>query len=221
MKILIISHELVSAIRVKNFLKEENLSADFKVFQNEEEILNFVSEQARNFRAIIFDRLNYDLLKIFVAAKESSCFFLIKNMDSVLLEEKIEGEIVLKFYFSPINYRLLTDDIKALALVKDYLHDELISLDKIALNLNTRVITNGCLEIFLRNKEFELLLYMARNKGRILSRINILENVWDMNSNLMTNTVDVHISRLRKILEKDFGVLSLIKTIPCSGYMLS
>jgi DNA-binding winged helix-turn-helix (wHTH) protein len=222
MKILIISNDLLSALRVKNFLKEENLDCDFKIFSDERELLIAVPLLAKNYRAFVFDRIKYDLLKIYDLARESCCFFIVNDFNKVVMRENVcENDLVLKFYFSPVNYRLLSDDIKSLALVKDYLIDELVTLDNVALNLNTRVITDGEREIFLRNKEFELLLYLARNRGRLLSRVNILENVWDMNSNLMTNTVDVHISRLRKILKEYFGISSMIRTVPCSGYILS
>lgn len=221
MKTLIISGELLSALRVKNFLKEENLDCDFKIFSEEQELLVAIGVLAKNYRALVFDRVKYDLLKIFDLTRESCCFFIVNNFDEVVMKEEISDNFVLKFYFSPVNYALLSDDIKSLALVKDYLIDELVTFDNVALNLNTRVITDGEQEIFLRNKEFELLLYLARNRGKLLSRVNILENVWDMNSNLMTNTVDVHISRLRKILKQYFGISSLIRTVPCSGYIMS
>ena len=220
MKILIVSNELLSAMRVKNFLKEETLVSDLKVFSNEDELIAILPELSDTYGVIVFDRIKFDLLKVFDSAKASSCFFIVNNFEENLMQIKISSEMVLKFYFSPVNYQFLADDIKSLALVKDYLVDELIALEGIALNINSRVITNGEKEVFLRNKEFELLLYLARNRGKILTRVNILENVWDMNSSLMTNTVDVHISKLRKILRQYFGILSLIKTVPCSGYMI-
>jgi two-component system copper resistance phosphate regulon response regulator CusR len=74
-------------------------------------------------------------------------------------------------------------------------------------------------EVHLRNKEFALLHFMMLNKGRVLSRTDILENVWDRNANMMTNTVDVHISTLRKKIEK-VSKRRFIHTIPCLGYIL-
>jgi DNA-binding response OmpR family regulator len=54
--------------------------------------------------------------------------------------------------------------------------------------------------------------------GKLLTRNTILEDVWDQNTNLMTNTVDVHVSQLRKKIKKYTG-MSYIKTIPCLGYV--
>jgi two-component system, OmpR family, copper resistance phosphate regulon response regulator CusR len=70
----------------------------------------------------------------------------------------------------------------------------------------------------LRNKEFSLLHYLMINRGKVLTRMNILENVWDRNINMMTNTVDVHISQLRKKIG-DGDDSAYIHTVPCTGYI--
>lgn len=72
--------------------------------------------------------------------------------------------------------------------------------------------------IFLRNKEFCLLEYFMRNAGRVVSRTQILEDVWDRNICCPTNTVDVHVSALRRKLQ-DLQCKKLIKTIHCVGYI--
>lgn len=72
--------------------------------------------------------------------------------------------------------------------------------------------------VFLRNKEFSLLDYFLNNPGRVLTRTQILEDVWDRNICCATNTVDVHVSSLRRILSKHFEK-PLIKTIHCVGYI--
>ncbi len=221
MKTLIISNELLSALRVMNFLKEEYLESDFKIYNTIEDLLECLPDLKKNYRALIFDRIKFDIAKILEITDDCCYFFIINKINSITMHDEISSNVVLKFYFSPVNYRMLADDVKSLALVKDYLIDELVTFENVALNLNTRVVTDGEHEVFLRNKEFELLLYMVRNRGRILSRSNILENVWDMNSNMMTNTVDVHVSKIRKIFKTYFGIISLIRTVPCSGYILS
>lgn len=73
-------------------------------------------------------------------------------------------------------------------------------------------------EIFLRNKEFDLLIYFLKNSGKIITRTQLLEDVWDTNIFCMTNTVDVHISNLRQKLRPHFKS-NLIKTIHCVGYI--
>lgn len=70
----------------------------------------------------------------------------------------------------------------------------------------------------LRNKEFLLLEFFIRNFGVVLTRTMILEKVWDRNICCPTNTVDVHVSSLRKKLNHYFEV-SMIKTVYCVGYI--
>lgn len=70
----------------------------------------------------------------------------------------------------------------------------------------------------LRKKQFDLLRFFIANKNQVLSRYTILENVWGPKTNPFSNTVDVHIAGLRKILntkEKTY-----LKTVYTAGYIL-
>src|SRR5699024_3847702 len=69
-------------------------------------------------------------------------------------------------------------------------------------------------------KEFELLLYLARNKGKVLSRDQLLFAVWNYDFVGETRIVDVHISRLRNKIEPDIKSPIYIKTIRGLGYKL-
>ncbi len=67
--------------------------------------------------------------------------------------------------------------------------------------------------------EYRLLLVLMKNKGRVLSRVELLENVWDINFNLGTNVVDVYINYLRKKLDSNYEP-KLIHTVVGMGYVL-
>ena len=73
--------------------------------------------------------------------------------------------------------------------------------------------------IDLSPNEYALLEYLIRNAGQVLSRTMILEHVWDINQDPMTNVVDVHINRLRKKVDQGFAT-PLIHTIRGVGYVL-
>ena len=88
------------------------------------------------------------------------------------------------------------------------------------LQIQKRALMHGKSLIRLRNKEFALLQYFFMNDGQIVSRSDILEYVWDRNASLSTNTVDVHISRLRSKLKKCHADRYL-QTVPCVGYLWS
>ncbi len=74
-------------------------------------------------------------------------------------------------------------------------------------------------EIPLTNKEFALLEYLLRNTNQVLTRTAIIEHIWDIHYDSMTNIVDVHIRALRAKVDRDFDV-PLIHTVRGVGYAL-
>jgi len=81
-----------------------------------------------------------------------------------------------------------------------------------------KVSRNGK-EISLTPTEYRLLFTLLKNKGKVLSRIDLLENAWDISFNLGTNVVDVYINYLRKKIDTDFEP-KLIHTVVGMGYIL-
>ena len=74
-------------------------------------------------------------------------------------------------------------------------------------------------EITLQPREFRLLEYLMRHAGQVVTRTMLLENVWEYHFDPQTNVIDVHISRLRGKIEKDFSG-ALLHTVRGAGYML-
>jgi two-component system copper resistance phosphate regulon response regulator CusR len=84
---------------------------------------------------------------------------------------------------------------------------------------DAKKVTRSDKEISLTSTEYRLLLTLLKNKGKVLSRIELLENAWDINFNLGTNVVDVYINYLRKKLDANFDP-KLIHTVIGMGYIL-
>ena len=80
-----------------------------------------------------------------------------------------------------------------------------------------RVVRDGK-PILLRRKEYQLLEFLARNKNTVVNRHTLLEYVWNYNVQSVTNTLDVHISNLRRKIADESS--QLIQTIYGAGYML-
>lgn len=99
------------------------------------------------------------------------------------------------------------------------LQASLLILADLQMNLLTREVRRGNQIVVLTNKEFELLEYLLRNKGRVLSRVILTEHIWDMNFDSGTNIVDVVINRLRRKLDDKFPV-KLIHTVRGVGYVV-
>jgi DNA-binding response OmpR family regulator len=81
-----------------------------------------------------------------------------------------------------------------------------------------RATRNGR-ELSLTSKEYALLEYLAREEGRVVSRAEIAEHVWDENFDPLTNLIDVHINRLRRKVDNEFSP-KLIHTRRGAGYIL-
>ncbi len=74
-------------------------------------------------------------------------------------------------------------------------------------------------EIILQPREFRLLEYLMRHAGQVVTRTMLLENVWDYHFDPQTNVIDVHVSRLRAKIEKEFDS-PVLHTVRGAGYML-
>ncbi|GAB2535011.1 response regulator transcription factor [Spirosoma aerophilum] len=94
-----------------------------------------------------------------------------------------------------------------------------LELADLELDLNEKVARRGGETIDLTAREFALLEYLMRNQGRVVSRVNIAMQVWDLNFDTGTNVIDVYINYLRNKIDKDSPV-KLIHTVVGLGYVL-
>ena len=96
---------------------------------------------------------------------------------------------------------------------------ERLQVADLTLDCIRRKVIRGAETIDLAPKEFGILEYMMRNKGRPLSRTMIVEHVWDMDYDGLTNIVDVYIRHLRSKIDDRFPQ-KLIQTVRGIGYMI-
>jgi two-component system OmpR family response regulator len=87
------------------------------------------------------------------------------------------------------------------------------------MDLLARVVKRAGRAIDLQPREFRLLEYLMRHQGQVVTRTMLLENVWDYHFDPQTNVIDVHVSRLRRKIDRAFEQ-SLLHTIRGAGYML-
>ncbi|WP_166416695.1 response regulator transcription factor [Cochlodiniinecator piscidefendens] len=95
-----------------------------------------------------------------------------------------------------------------------------LTVGPLSLDLVTRLASRDGHDIALLPREFQILEYMMRNPGRVITRTMLLEHVWGYHFDPQTNVTDVHISRLRKKIDGEAEV-QLIKTVRGAGYCLS
>ena len=94
-----------------------------------------------------------------------------------------------------------------------------LRLRDLEMDLMKRQVKRGGMVISLQPREFTLLEYLLRHTGQVVTRTMLLEKVWDYHFDPQTNVIDVHISRLRGKIDRDFDV-PLLHTIRGAGYLL-
>ncbi len=221
MQILIIANNVKQAEFLQKGFKYENLSCDVMSTFNRDLIKSYT---------IFYDGILilydgnfdfYDLIgELRSSLKNQPTFLLANRLNPELVEIK-KSNLIDMLFIRPFSFRTISSEIRFAVFRK--LEDESKSklvLRDLELDLSKHTVRLKNDEILLRNKEFALLHFLMMNQGKVLTRSIILENVWDRNASIVTNTVDVHISLLRKKLEKK-AQQQYIYTIPCAGYLFS
>ena len=118
----------------------------------------------------------------------------------------------------PFAFTELVIRIKALLRRRSSPQTDTIRIDDFELVRLTHKVKRGDKRIELSSKEYALLVYLAINSGRVLSRAMIMEHVWDQSFESLTNIVDVYIRQLRKKIDDGFE-RKLIHTVRGTGYV--
>ena len=124
------------------------------------------------------------------------------------------------YLVKPFEFRELLARVKVLLKTSDQSHEtsNRLTYDDLELDLDKKAARRGNSYIDLTAKEFSLLEYFMRNAGRVLSRNDIAEKVWDASFDFGTNVVDVYINFLRKKIDKGYDK-RLIHTKVGFGYI--
>jgi two-component system copper resistance phosphate regulon response regulator CusR len=125
------------------------------------------------------------------------------------------------YLVKPFEFKELLARIKALSKRSSagYMAGNSIKVADLELDLNKKTAQRGSNTIELTAKEYSLLEFLMRNKGRVVSRAEIAEKVWEITFDTGTNIVDVYINLLRKKVDRDFEQ-KLIQTKIGMGYTL-
>ena len=125
------------------------------------------------------------------------------------------------YLVKPFAFSELLARIRALARrrVEAPAHQAVLHLADLRLDPATKHVERAGQPVQLTAREFSLLEYLLRNQGRVVSRANLLEHVWDLNFDTGSNVIDVYINFLRKKVDKGFEP-RLIHTLVGMGYVL-
>jgi two-component system OmpR family response regulator/two-component system copper resistance phosphate regulon response regulator CusR len=165
------------------------------------------------------DRPGLDLLRSLRAQGIRTPVLILTALGSV--EERVDGlnagaddYLVKPFSFSELLARLGAISRRSLHLGATQLVVGPLSLD-----LSLRRVTRDGVEIDLTPTEFSLLEFLMRNAGQVLTRKMLCEHLWDSHWEGVTNVIEVHVTRLRAKIDRDFDSL-LLQTVRGRGYVL-
>jgi DNA-binding response OmpR family regulator len=119
----------------------------------------------------------------------------------------------------PFEFRELLARLRALLRRSTELHPPRLSAGDLVLDTAAQSATSGGRPISLTHKEYALLEYLVRNAGRVVSRADIAEHVWDETFDPFSNLIEVYINRLRRKIDAD-GSSGLLQTRRGAGYIL-
>lgn len=221
MRVLIIEDEK----RVAQFLKKGFQAESYEVDDAADGEQGSLLARSKSYDAIVLDVMlpkknGLEVLREVREVKLATPILMLSAKGD--LEDRLEGlnlgaddYLAKPFAFSEVLARVR-------ALIRRTTTGELTSLLSIAdlqLDLVARRAQRGNKQVPLTNKEFHLLEYMLRNQGRVLSRVILTEQIWELGFDTGTNIVDVLINRLRRKIDDGFSN-KLIHTVRGIGYVL-
>jgi DNA-binding response OmpR family regulator len=223
--ILIIEDEPTMQLGLKDNLEFDGYSVDI-VGDGE---VGLQKIKTGNYNLVLLDVMipkisGFDVCKAARAANVTTPIILLtargEEIDKVLGLEFGADDYITK----PFSVRELLARIKAL-LRRNQAHgysqtSQLVALGRLYIDFDAFVAKEEEQEIKLSHKEFEILNYLFTNKNKMVSRHDLLQNVWGYDEDITTRTVDNFIARLRQKVEENPNQPKVILTVHGSGYKL-
>lgn len=124
------------------------------------------------------------------------------------------------YLVKPVKFRELVARLNAISRrTEQKSSTDTLEIGDLKMDLDRMEVMRSDTPIKLTAREFNLLKYLLINKNRVVSRVDILENVWEVNFDLGTNVIDVYINYLRKKIDKSFDS-KLLHTVVGMGYIM-
>ncbi|WP_369600800.1 response regulator transcription factor [Hahella sp. SMD15-11] len=221
-RILIIEDDKEVANYLRKGLEESGYSVDWA--DNGKDGLSMATSE--DYDTLIVDRMlpgldGLSVIRMLRAGGKNTPVLVLSALGEV--DDRVEG---LKaggddYLTKPFSFSELLARIEALNRRKAASADVVTKLRvaDLEMDLLARTVKRAGKKIDLQPREFRLLEYFMRNPGQVLTRTMLLEKVWDYHFDPQTNVIDVHISRLRAKIDKEFDT-PLLHTIRGAGYVL-
>jgi len=221
MKLLIIEDDATTGTYIARGLREEGHVVDLVTDGR----AGLIAATAGGYDVLVVDRMlpqidGLTLVRTLRGAGNATPVLFLTAMGAV--EDRIGGlnagaddYLVKPFAFGELSARVAALGRRPQAVEQE----TVLTAGDLALDLLTRRVTRAGREIDLLPREYTLLEFLMRRKGRVQTRTMLLEGVWDLSFDPMTNVVETHVSRLRAKVDKPFDT-ELIRTVRGAGYRI-
>jgi two-component system OmpR family response regulator len=220
MRILLIEDDA----QISTFVEQGLSRAGHKVVKAADGKIGLELALKPNYDAMIIDRMlpSIDGLSIIKAVRASG-----NNTPVLILSSLGEVDDRVKglrsggddYLVKPFAFEELLARIEILGRKKPAEPLQTITIDDLEVDVVAHKVKRSGKKIDLQTREYKLLDYLLKNRGQVVTRTMLLENVWDYNFDPQTNVIDVHVSRLRNKIDKGFEK-QLIKTVRGAGYII-
>ncbi|MFA4930572.1 MAG: response regulator transcription factor [Patescibacteria group bacterium] len=220
MKILIVEDDNEISEFLRSALKSECIEADVVVNGNNAPKMIRDNEYDLIVLDLMLPGLNGDKLCQMIREEGNNVPILILSVESDVGDKvSLLNLGADDFLAKPFSLEEFMARAHALLRRPKAMRDDVIKLGDLSIDSKRHLVTVKDEIISLTNKEFSLLELLAKNPGVVLSRSKIIEHVWDMNADLFSNSIEVHIFNLRKKI-RDKMHQDVIQTIANRGYKL-
>ena len=187
-----------------------------------EEALEYL--ECAEYDAAVFDVMmpkldGFEAVRLLRGRGDSTPVLFLTARDSI--DDRVEGLDLggNDYLIKPFSFDELLARIRAMARKTTGKATNIFTCADLTVDVSSRTVKRGGKNIELSSKEFAVLEYLLRNKGAVLSREAIENNIWNYDWQGGTNVVDVYISYLRRKIDSDFD-LKLIHTVRGAGWSL-
>ncbi len=222
MKILLIEDEIKAVHSLKKGLEENEIAVDFACDGYAGQLLAEQGSYDVIITDVVMPKLNgFDLIRHLRAKGVDTPVMLLTALGTT--DDKVEGLEAGgdDYLVKPFEFKELLARIKVLVRRRRGMDLPGITLSyaNIVMNLDAKIFTRAGQKIDLTPKEFALMEYFIRHQGRVISKTELAEKVWEITFETSTNVIEVYINYLRNKMDKPFDQ-KLIHTVFGTGYIL-
>lgn len=222
MKILVVEDERRIASAIKQGLEQESYAVDV------------AHDGLEGYNGALGDE--YDLILLDVMMPDMNGYEVVKKLRDngnhtpiLMLTAKDQNRDIVTgldsgaddYLAKPFSFEVLLARIRALLRRPGDTIRDVLKVADLTFDVTNHEVKRAGQDIHLSTKEYAIFEYMLRNQGQVLSKQNIMVHVWDFNSNILPNNVEVFITYLRNKIDKPFAGPAIIKTVRGFGYKVS